>query len=166
MSASQLSSCETSRAKSRFTIPVVINDKLKTLIVDVFEPVKVHCLICSGYTTDKCIECQANTFSCCPDWSKIDIVAIWEIMSADHCEKIKKLTMIPKYVDQIILNYSTNLPIQVDVVCPIAEGECGHKFHHHCIERWRKKRNTCPLCNVVWVYKYMYSQKECQLHLI
>ena len=23
---------------------------------------------------------------------------------------------------------------------------CNHRFHKHCIERWRKRKNTCPLC--------------------
>eukprot|EP00750_Incisomonas_marina_P015558 INCI18368.1.p2 GENE.INCI18368.1~~INCI18368.1.p2 ORF type:complete len:209 (-),score=65.56 INCI18368.1:1186-1812(-) len=32
----------------------------------------------------------------------------------------------------------------------IAWGECGHVFHHDCIQRWNKTRHTCPLCNTDW----------------
>jgi RING-box protein 1 len=34
--------------------------------------------------------------------------------------------------------------------CPIAWGNCGHAFHQHCIFRWLKKNNTCPLDMSDW----------------
>ena len=34
--------------------------------------------------------------------------------------------------------------------CPIAWGNCGHAFHQHCIFRWLKKHNTCPLDMTDW----------------
>ena len=27
----------------------------------------------------------------------------------------------------------------------MAWGECNHAFHFHCIQRWLKTRNVCPL---------------------
>ena len=32
----------------------------------------------------------------------------------------------------------------------IAFGSCGHVFHLDCIQRWRKTRSVCPLCNKEW----------------
>ena len=34
--------------------------------------------------------------------------------------------------------------------CTVAWGACNHSFHWHCISRWIKTRNTCPLDNNNW----------------
>ncbi|KAI9479300.1 RING-box protein hrt1 [Coemansia sp. RSA 989] len=34
--------------------------------------------------------------------------------------------------------------------CTLAWGTCNHAFHHHCITRWLKTRQTCPLDNRTW----------------
>ena len=28
----------------------------------------------------------------------------------------------------------------------ITKTKCGHYYHNHCIQEWKKKSNTCPLC--------------------
>jgi len=37
--------------------------------------------------------------------------------------------------------------------CDIVIGECGHKYHLHCIERWLKSYNNCPICKQIWETK-------------
>ena len=37
--------------------------------------------------------------------------------------------------------------------CDIAWGTCNHAFHIHCISRWIKTRQVCPLCNREWEYQ-------------
>jgi RING-box protein 1 len=37
--------------------------------------------------------------------------------------------------------------------CPYQEGQCGHMFHMHCIERWLVQDKTCPLCHCQWSVK-------------
>jgi hypothetical protein len=37
--------------------------------------------------------------------------------------------------------------------CPYQEGQCGHMFHMHCIERWLVQDKTCPLCHGQWAVK-------------
>ncbi|KAJ4453123.1 putative RING-box protein 1a [Paratrimastix pyriformis] len=41
--------------------------------------------------------------------------------------------------------------------CRITWGECNHAFHFHCIARWLKTRQVCPLCNGAWEFQSMGS---------
>lgn len=34
--------------------------------------------------------------------------------------------------------------------CHMCWGVCGHAFHDHCIQRWLKSRQVCPLDNTPW----------------
>lgn len=36
-------------------------------------------------------------------------------------------------------------------VCIPASGECKCVFHEHCIRRWLVQRDTCPLCDTVFI---------------
>jgi hypothetical protein len=32
-------------------------------------------------------------------------------------------------------------------ICNYTKQICTHQFHDHCLERWVKKINSCPLCD-------------------
>lgn len=38
-----------------------------------------------------------------------------------------------------------------DTVCIQVYGSCGHVYHNHCIKRWLRTRNVCPLDDEAWI---------------
>jgi len=66
------------------------------------------------------------------------------------------LTLENRVVVSIEPHASTKLPEAV--LCAICHEEdylprqtliCNHTFHYHCIQRWFRVNNTCPLCRIV-----------------
>mmetsp|Transcript_59700 Transcript_59700/g.94970 ORF Transcript_59700/g.94970 Transcript_59700/m.94970 type:complete len:139 (+) Transcript_59700:110-526(+) len=37
--------------------------------------------------------------------------------------------------------------------CPRAMGQCTHSYHWHCIGKWLKAKNQCPIDRLEWKYQ-------------
>ena len=51
--------------------------------------------------------------------------------------------------------------VPVNEECKTAIGVCNHAYHFHCISRWVKTRDTCPLDNEKWEEKPKIESESC-----
>ncbi|KAL8707113.1 MAG: hypothetical protein Q9225_007824 [Loekoesia sp. 1 TL-2023] len=82
-----------------------------------------NCAICRNHIMDLCIECQANQQSATSE----ECTVAWGICNARHpsCYSIYDLRLM----------------------------KSQHAFHFHCISRWLKTRQVCPLDNRDWEFQ-------------
>ena len=75
-------------------------------------------------------------------------VALWAWDSkADTCAICRENIM------DLCIECQANQNSEACQTCEPVWGVCNHTFHFHCITRWLKTRNVCPLCNQEWEYQ-------------
>ncbi|KAJ2897638.1 RING-box protein hrt1 [Coemansia aciculifera] len=83
----------------------------------------------------------------CPriEIKKWNAVALWAWdMESDVCAICRNNNM------ELCIECQADQDAKVNDDCTIAWGICNHAFHFHCIRRWLKTRNSCPLDNREW----------------
>jgi hypothetical protein len=79
---------------------------------------KEECVICRNLLEKLCITCEAETTPAASSRA---------MMGSPSSEHEHGLTVS---------------------VCKHAKQACDHQYHDHCLTRWIRKRNSCPLCDL------------------
>ncbi|KAJ2490589.1 RING-box protein 1 [Coemansia sp. RSA 2050] len=93
---------------------------------------------------------SATSKAACPriEIKKWNAVALWSWdMESDVCAICRNNNM------ELCIECQADQDAKVNDNCNIAWGICNHAFHFHCISRWLRNRNSCPLDNREWEYQ-------------